>query len=430
MHLSRRQFGLAGLLLAAPFAAMLGGRRVSAGPATKTAKRVVFFFTPDGTVPNRYWPVLGKGGEGEFTFAPGSILEPLATQRDRLLILDGLEFEGFDNHEPGMRGMLTGMGAAGSPTQGASVDQYLARAIGSATRFPSLELGVMTADYGSNTQTRMSYARAGVFAPPEDDPTSAFTRLFGDVAGDPAATARLLARRKSILDLQRSELALLRARVGVKERAKLDQHLEALRDVERGLGGTGGACAAPVLGAAVSPYSQADFPAIGKSQLDVLVAALSCDLTRVASLQWSHTVSPVVFSWLGLGETHHELSHKGDGDTAGVASFVKAERWYAERFAELLTRLVNTPDPAGGTLYDSTLVVWCKELADGRLHDAKRVPFVLAGGASGAIRTGRYLDYGGVTHQKLLVSICSLMGVGVEAFGDSTRDAGGLERLS
>jgi len=135
---------------------------------------------------------------------------------------------------------------------------------------------------------------------------------------------------------------------------------------------------------AMDKYANASFPAIGKAQMDLLVTALACGLTKVASIQWAHTVSPHVFTWAGVTQGHHDLSHMDDSNVAGVQSFVKAERWYTEQFAYLLTQLKSLPEPGGaGTMLDNTLVVWCKELGDGRLHDGKSVPFVLAGKANG-----------------------------------------------
>ena len=101
---------------------------------------------------------------------------------------------------------------------------------------------------------------------------------------------------------------------------------------------------------------------------------------------------------------------------AGVADFVAAERWLSRQFATFLDMLAETPDAAGdGSLLDTSTVVWCKELGDGRLHDYRSVPFVLAGG--GHFAPGRYIDCGGQPHQKLLVSLCHAMGLSNETFG-------------
>jgi hypothetical protein len=150
-------------------------------------------------------------------------------------------------------------------------------------------------------------------------------------------------------------------------------------------------------------------------------------MTRVASVQFSHTVSPTVPSWLGISEGHHSLSHSDDNNLEGIAQFVTAERWFAEQFSYLLDKLAETPDPAGGYLLDRTLVVWAKELGDSRLHDCKSVPFVLTGG--GHFKTGRYLDFGGASHTKLLVSICQAMGLSTQVFGDPAKGSGPLDGL-
>ncbi len=166
---------------------------------------------------------------------------------------------------------------------------------------------------------------------------------------------------------------------------------------------------------------------MGKSQLDLLVAALACGATNVASIQWSFTVSPVVFSWLGLSDGHHTLSHCGDADAAGTGNFVKCERWFAEQFAYLLDKLAATSDPAGGTLLDSTLVLWCKEMGDARLHVCTDVPMVLAGG--GAFTTGRFLETKGAAHAQLLLSICHGMGLTNTSFGNPAVGTGELAGL-
>ena len=193
-------------------------------------------------------------------------------------------------------------------------------------------------------------------------------------------------------------------------------------------GGAGcGSMTAPAL---ADPKSNDKFPDVGKLQMDILVAAAACDLSRVLSLQWTHTVSPTIFSWAGASEGHHELSHKDDGNTAGVAAFVKAERWVAEQFSAFLDKLKATPEADGsGSLLDTSTVVWVKELGDGRLHDFKAVPFVLAGAGNGYWKTGRYLKMTDVPHQKLLVALGRSMGITMDSFGvDSV--TGALEGLS
>lgn len=419
---SRRGF-LAGLGLtavAAPFVRMVTDVPRARAAAGATAKRLVVVFTPNGTIPARWRPT---GSGATFSFPAGSILEPLAAQRERLIVIDGLEFVGATNHEGGMAAMLTGSGDAASASRGMSVDQYVAAAIGGATRLRSLELGVETSAWGGSVQTRMSYSGAGQYAPPDDSPRSVYARLYGDAA--PGGADATLARRQSVLDAIKGDLGELRTRLGTEEAHKLDQHLTSLRELERGLGG--GTCSGGMTVPDVPIHDNASFPIIGKAQMDLLVAALACGATNVASLQWAHTVSPHVLTWAGVSDAHHALSHMDDGNAAGVAAFVAAERWFASQFGYLVDKLAATPDPAGGTLLDSTLVVWAKEMGDSRAHVCTDVPFVLAGG--GAFTPGRYLRTGGASHARLLVSICQAMGLSTTTFGNPQTGSGPLAGL-
>jgi hypothetical protein len=408
-------------------AARRAGKKIEA-PAVGSAKRLVVFFTPNGTV-HKYWRPSGSGES--FSFIKGGILEPLAPHASELVICDGIDFVGFDNHAPGMAGMLTGNGGAGSATRGMSVDQYVAANLAAGTRFDSLEFGVQTSAWGGQVQTRMSYASGGTFVTPEDRPRNAFRRMFGDVtSGDPTELDKLALRKRSILDVVKGDLADLYPRLPREEQIKLEQHLDALRKTEKGMTG-GDNCATPSSPLEVDAYANDNFPVVGRQQMDLLVTALACGLTRVASIQWAHTVSPTVFRWLGLNEGHHDLSHKDDSNTQGVADFVAAERWFAAEFAYLLSALSATAEPGGsGSMLDNTLVLWAKELADGRRHDGKSVPFILAGKAGGYLKTGRYLNFGGAPHQKLLVSVCQAMGLTNPTFGEPSHGTGPLDGLS
>jgi hypothetical protein len=330
-----------------------------------------------------------------------------------------------------MEAMLTG-GGADTSTQGQSVDQYIASRLPSDTPFPSLELSVETDAWGGGVQTRMLYAPGHTFVSPDQDPVSVYKRLFGDANATPGQVDAALRKKLSVLDVLRHELAGLRSRVGTEEHQKLDAHLDALRRMENGLTGvtsTSG-CAAPPAPKQVDPNAHENFAAITKSQIDLAVTALACGMTRVATLQLSHTVGPHVFSWLGLSEGHHTLSHSDDSNTMGVGEYVKAERWIAEQFNYLLMQLDALPEPGGdGTLLDNTLVVWARELSDGRLHNCESVPFVLTG-AKGWLQPGRYLKLGGEPHQKLLVSICQALGVDTDMFGNATLGMGPLSGLT
>jgi hypothetical protein len=389
--------------------------------------RLVVFFSPNGTIHQHWRPT---GGENSFSFQPGSILEPLESIRDDVLILDGINFLTATNHEGGMGAMLTGGGASGE-TGGKSLDQYIASQLAPPTRFASLELGVQTSNWGGGMQTRMSYSGPGSYVTPDDRPANVFERLFGDVSQDAQALEKLRTRRLSVLDLVRSETAALKPKLGMRERIKLDEHLEAIRRLELSFQDNSSQdCSTPALNAISGPTSNASFPLVGQAQMDLLVTSLACDMTRVASLQWSHTVSPTVFTWLGLNEGHHALSHCDDNNTAGVASFVQAERWYAEQFVNLVESLRQRSDPLGpGSLLDNTVVLWAKEMGDSRLHNCESVPFVIAGGSASPFGLGRYLQLNNTAHNHLLVSVCEAFGLSNQTFGDPSVGSGSISEL-
>lgn len=424
----RRRSVLHGLgigLVAAPFLNLLSApsSRADGGP---TAKRLIVFFSPNGTIPQQWKP---SGTETNFSFPPGSILEPLTEIQDQLIVVEGLDFFGADNHEGGMAAMLTASGTASDESGGMSIDQYVAAQIGQDTRFSSLEFGVQTSAWGGGVQTRMSYSGPGAWVTPDDDPTHVYGRLFGDFMGGDEAAAALRARRQRVVDLLVDEATSLRGRLGSEERPKLDAHLDALAKVEKGLMGAVG-CGLPDAPMGGGTQDNANFPNITAAQIDMMVAALACDMTRVASLQLSHTVSPTVCSWLGVSEGHHSLSHIDDSNVAGVAQFVECERWMAEQFKYLVQKLAMTPEAdMQGSMLDNSVVVWAKEMGDSRLHTCSGVPFVIAGGAGGRWQTGRYLKFAGESHGKLMVSLCQAMGLSNETFGNSMVGNGPLPGL-
>ncbi|MFT4622420.1 MAG: hypothetical protein ACI8PZ_001076 [Myxococcota bacterium] len=394
----------------------------SARAGGASAKRLLLWYTPNGTVPHRLWP---EGGERDFRFAPGSILEPLQPVRDRLVLLKGLQFPGATNHGPGLAAMLTN--GDGPETGGRSVDQVVGDHIGGTSRLRTLELGVQTSLVEAAIINRMCYAGPGAMLAPDDDPVSVYRRCFGDVALEVDEAARLRARRLGVVAATRAEVEGMQAGLGMGAE-KLAAHLDALADLEHKLS-VPPTCAPgdePLGGA---PLDNDRFPDILALQQQLAIQALACGVTHVASIQVGYTLSDVVFTWIGQSEGHHTLSHMEDHDEAGVQRYVDAERWLTERFAALISGLADTPDPAfGGSLLDHTLVMWPQDLGDGRLHTCEDVPFVLAG-VPHLLEPGRFLDLGPTNHAHLLVSVAQAFGVPLDTFGDPTAGTGPLPGL-
>ncbi len=254
---------------------------------------------------------------------------------------------------------------------------------------------------------------------------------------DPAAAkalAQQLAERKSILDYSTGQLTTLSARLPGDERARLQRHLDSVREIERQLvpdAMTGAGCATPTMGAAIDPLATANFPAAGKLQMDIMAEAFACNLTRLGHIQWGGSTSEQQYPWLGINSGHHTMSHVGDNDLANMAKLVTINNWYAKQFAYLLARLDGINDGAG-TLLDSSLIAWTNELAKGNTHSEFNIPWILAGSAGGYLRTGRLLRYTpDQPHNNLLVSFMNAMGLTTErTFGDPDFCTGPLKDLA
>jgi hypothetical protein len=409
------------------------------GAVTTPPKRLVIVFSANGTIFNSWLPT---GTETSFTLSP--ILAPLAPYQKKLIVLSGINVKsaGFgpgDDHMKGMGHMLTGiellagntMGGAGTPAGlagGISIDQRIVQDIGQATRFPSLEFGVMVQN--SDVWARMIYSGANQPLPPMEDPVAAYQRVFSGSTVSAAQAAILLQRRKSVLDYVQTSLGTLSTTVSSGDRVRVQQHQDSVRQIEKQLLAQTGACTPPTV-TAIDRKNIANYPAIGKVQMDLLVAALACDQTRIASLQWSRSVSDIPMPWLGIGTGHHTLSHTPDTDGTSQASLVQINTWYAKQFAYLLQSLDAVTEADGSTLLDNCMVVWVNELSKGNIHSHQPLPVVIAGGCGGALRTGRFVTYSPQQpHNNLLVAIANVMGTNITTFGNPAYCTGALSNLS
>jgi hypothetical protein len=430
---SRRGF-LAGLGAAAlgPWLPLLN----ASGQEALMPRRLILFFTPHGTVKAQWKP---SGTETNFTL--GRLLKPLERHQKKINVLSGINMQDTGVGAPHTKGLpLIWTGSkllddgtfmredgSGGFTFGwnssASVDQVIAAKIGTQNAYRSLEFGVRNG--GSGPATRMIYTDAKKPAQAANDPWSQFERLFA------STTAKQGNERLSALAITRSELQRLSTLIASEDKFKLDAHLDALTDLEKRLKDKAALCAGPKLTSKLDANNLNNTPFVMDAQLDLMAAALACDLTRVASLQYSVGDNDyTAYPWLGINDDHHMLTHSEPTDTAAWEKVMKIRVWYAEKFALLLDKL-DAIKEGNGTLLDNSLVVWGSELGHGQTHSFKSTPFVIAGGAAGAIPVGRYLEYNEqVEHNRLLVAMCNAMGLSdVQKFGNIDNGSGPLARL-
>jgi len=432
-----------GLAAAAPMAAF-GAPRLAR--ADDGARRVIFFYFPDGVAgaSQEGDPSLWNATGSEHDFQLGHLLEPLADRRDDCVFLHGLSLGPTDSgsHPGGAKKLLT----ATDHGAGESIDQLLARTAGGGSPWRHLYLGAMAGHNGASGDKHLSYPSPGVSVPPEDDPRRAFSLLFGN-AGPPPLERDTGVSRASVLDAVLDDMNALRDRIGGVDAAKMDLHLEALREVERRVGGgpvgdddddddpiVDASCDQPWIDtgglADHNLYDAAEFGTTLTAQIDLMVLAMACGMTRVGTIQASHHTSELVMSRIPGSEMHdpnfdmrsHQASHYGarhDWSRREFTDFVAQRRWFVGRFAYLLDRLAALPE-GDGTMLDHSVVVLCSEVSDGNTHSHDDVPFVLAGRAGGRIRTGRLLDYGYRRHGDLWLSVAHAMGEPLSWFGDAS----------
>jgi hypothetical protein len=454
MKLSRRHVlrGAAGLSLFLP-------TLESFGQTATPPRRIVFVFTANGDqIAQRFV----SRGETNWVFA--DMLSPFERFRSSVLVLDGINKyhsrlpvgEVSDGHQQGGSSLAPWRSGSGSfpiggtcdangqncqyigYVKGPSIDKALGdRLLADNPGLPFRHFNFRVGDTNNNIWNQHSHAGPeGVQSPipPETNPFTAYTRIFAgiDLAGQ-QDLARRLAMKRSALDLVNTELGRLKARVSATDRARLDQHTESLRDVERQLSTVAGAhpaCAPLTLGSTFNTQDPTRASDTGKLFFRIIAMAFACDLTRSVNFNWSGNTSNRVYSNLGITEGHHDLSHLSDGTAFSKIRTVK--KYLFEQSCLLHDELRALPE-AGKTVYDHTLVMHWSELSQGDTHQKDKDLVVLAGGAHNYFRMGRMLDFNAAPKRafsNLLISCWQYMGYGdVVSWGDPLLMPGGTGPL-
>jgi hypothetical protein len=453
-QISRRTFLRgAGLTLGLPILNAMGplvGRASASAPAGNLAAKAVqapvrmaCLYFPNGVWEKTWFPQKA-GADFEVPFA----LEPLARRREQLLVFSGLDkkhsHEG-DGHYAKTANYLTGLAVRKTTGKdlsvgGISIDQLCAQKIGHLTPLPSLELGIDPVISGIDTivgYTRLygSYISWRSPSQPlarEINPDLAYQRLFGVIKaaqnrqegpGEKASDRRLL------LDLVLNDAHSLRRRLGRDDQFKLDEYLDAVRDVEKRISffskpdprewRPGTEPDAAMLAAPAG--APGDHQAHVRLMLDLIALAFWTDSTRISTFMFANDVSAKNFGALipGAAGGHHEFSHHQDKQEK-FEPYSKINRWHCEQLAYLLDKLASIKE-GEATLLDNSMILFGSSISDGNAHKPSNLPILLAGRGGGVIQPGRHIaSPQGTPLCNLYVSMLERMGTPVEAFGDST----------
>lgn len=427
-----RKLGISSASL--PFLTGLPGFAATGSDGRK--QRIIFMFSPNGTLPDKFWP----GGDGKLVNS--KILSCLAPFENQTAVLKGLSNRvggDGDRHMRGMSCLLTGarlhpgniQGGSDSPAGWASaisIDQelknFLQKNEATRTRFGSLEVGVAVPDR-ADPWTRMSYAGSNQPLAPLDDPYQMLNKLYGQ-SKDREAYA-------SVIDALGSDLKKISKTVGAEDRHLLEQHLTLVREMEQEM------AASAKSGKLVHPEPELDpnieltndnTPQLARMQMDLLVNAMANDMCRVGTLQFMRSVGQARMRWLGIEDGHHSLSHEPDKNKGAQDKLEKINIWFSQQLAYLAKRLRDTPEPGGnGNMLDNTSIVWVNELGKGNTHTLDDIPFVIVGGGSG-IKPGYRQVGNNVPHNRLLLTLAQSMGHNITTFGEQKWCEGGALNLS
>ncbi|MFO0811136.1 MAG: DUF1552 domain-containing protein [Gemmataceae bacterium] len=425
-QVSRRTFLRgAGVTMALPWLESLPvwGRSPAAPP-----KRFAALFMGCGVNPDHWW-AKGAGATMEL----GKTLEPMAPLRAKLNVVNGLfnkAATGVGIH-PGQTGNVLSGAALTKGAElkgGVSVDQVLAKRFADETVQPSLVLGCeqpITGYHETNFSmaysSHISWQSATSPVPMEVYPSLAFDSLFDN---------RGQLRNKSILDRVRGEAASLSNRVSTADRAKLDEFLTSVREVEKRVEPARAVKDAadekakgkghPV---AMMPRPEDGLPQDIRDHMrlmcDIVALGFQTDKTRVATLLLCRDISGLFYPFLDVRTSHHPSSHDDRSD-----AYERISRYYVSQLAYLAGRL-DAMREGDGTVLDNTCVMFLSNMWSGSKHDSTKLPILLAGGLGGTLATGRVLDYAdkGDAGRKLCglyLTILDRMGVPLDRFGDAT----------
>ena len=397
-RVSRRRF-LKGLALAGsavqvglpPLVSMFnsnGTAYAAEGVAQKPIEsRFVFWFNGNG-IPERYWIPSETGVD--YRLSP--CLSPLAPFRNDIHVLSGLDNQAAtasgpgNGHHKAISGVTTCTPFTGHGAGGASIDQVIAARIGRESRFSSIQIGVSQESFGESIQRNMSWAGYDRPLPPQMLPGKLFDYLFG------GRDAGWVNRKRSILDAVRQDAADLRKQVPKDDAVRVEEHLSAIRDMERAIAGL------PAEYHRVDPPDydgdMKDWPRIARLQSNLLAQALVTRQTRVASYMLTKGQGLARFPWLGLtAARHHDYTH-ADGKAPGADGadgqrvLRDITRWHAEEFAYLLAKLKSIPE-GDGTVLDHCCLLYAHEHAEANPHKCSGLAMIVAGHA-GRLKAGSH----------------------------------------
>lgn len=416
------------------------GRAASAAESARPAAgagplRMAFLYSPNGKhMPD--WVPEQEGAKYEMPW----ILEPLKELKNDFSILSGLtqqkanaNGDGGGDHARALTTFLTGTQAkktfGADIRAGVSVDQLAAAHVGRHTRFPSLELGADAGGQSGNCDSGYSCAYSANIAwrsetqpiPKETNPKLIFERLFTNGREGESAEARAKRERynRSVLDLVQEDARRLQGQLGAGDRRKLDEYLNAVRELEQRIAREAQSIDTQSLGVEKPKGVPDGYEGHLRILADLLVLAFQTDMTRVSTYVFANEGSNRSYAFINVPEGHHDLSHHG-GDKAKQEKIRQINRFHVTQLAYFLKKLKSVKE-GEATLLDRCMIVYGSGIGDGNAHNHDNLPILLAGRGGGALQPGRHVKFdNGTPLTNLYLSMLERVGAKVEKLGDSS----------
>ena len=426
-HLSRRTVlrGI-GVSLSLPLLdAMIPAQTALAHTAGRPVPRLGFIYFPHGAIMN-HWTPAQEGANPELP----AILAPLEPFKPELTVVSGLE----NRHAAGPTHAITpgtwlssiSPRISHDPHGATTADQIAAQHLGQETPLPSLEIateepvsgGACDRNYGCSYGATISFRTPSTPLPMEFNPRKLFQRLFGQ--GDtPEEREALAAQYASILDVVADKAADLQRRVGPADRARLDDYLESVREIERRVQ----KLEQNDLSHIELPDAPVGIPNSFDEQLDVMfdLAALAwqANITRVLSFMMAAEVSNMTYNQVNVPDAFHALSHHQNNATK-LERLLRVQVYHSRKFARFVQKLAEMPDGEGSML-DHSILLYGSNMSNSNAHDHYPLPAAVLGGGCGTLEGGRHVRYPDRTpHANLVLTLLQRAGAPIETLGDST----------
>ena len=415
-----------GTAIALPFLeAMVPAFVPTARTAANPLKRFGAVFVPLGERPG-YWTPSKVGMDFEFT----PILKSLEPFRKSITVVSEL-CDPLDGHAVTVAAWLSGSvpfrTIAENVKAGTTIDQVIASKIGQDTPLPSLELatedftgwiGGCDTAYSCAYMNTISWKTPTTPLPMEINPRIVFERMFGR-PGTRAQRLERMQEDRSILDSVRDDVADLQKRLGSRDKARLSEYLDHVREIEERIQKAEKQASTKVTVPDAPVGIPESFEEHAMLMYDLAAVAYEANITRVITYMKSRDASQRVYPNIGVNEPHHAMSHHGNNPEK-LAGLVKLNTYHVSLFAKFVEKLQSTPD-GDGSLLDHSLILYGSGMSESDTHSRLNVPTLLVGGAAGQVKGNRHIQTAKETPlANLMVSLANKFDCDIDKFGIST----------